>query len=198
MTRIQASVPGIARFEVNLYKLVSCYLYIHLLWKLPPISGNDGVVDGQGILNLMHAAESRCTVPCRKTIMGLIDQKYHMLKEWVADQVGQNSVLSLTIDMWTSRAGDGYISLTAHYIKNDFKLFHQNLSTCHFPGTHDHLNIAEILQKLADTWHIDLDDQVSCFATDNGSNIVKSLKDDLDKMHIPCAGHTLNLCVEAG
>ena len=72
------------------------------------------------------------------------------------------------------------------------------MSTCHFPGTHDHLNIAEILQKLADTWHIDLDDQVSCFTTDNGSNIVKSLKDDLNKMHIPCAGHTLNLSVEAG
>ena len=100
--------------------------------------------------------------------------------------------------MWASRAGDGYISLTAYYITDNFELCHQNLSTCHFPGTHDHLNIAEILQKLADAWNIDLDNQVSCFTTDNGSNVVKSLKDDLNIMHIPCAGHTLNLSVEAG
>ena len=28
--------------------------------------------------------------------------------------------------MWTSRAGDGYISLTAHYITDDFEFCHQN------------------------------------------------------------------------
>ena len=85
-----------------------------------------------------------------------------MLKERIRDQVAQQSILSLTTDIWISRAGDGYIfSLTAHYITDNFELCHQNLSTCRFPWTHNHLNIAEILQKLADTWHIDLDDQVS-------------------------------------
>ena len=153
------------------------------------------VVDRQGFLNLMLVAEPRYTVPCRKTVIGLIDQKYHILKEHIGDQVAQQSVLSLTTDMWSSRTEDRYISLTAHCITDDFELCHQNLSTCHFPGTHDHLNIVEILQKLADTWHIDLDDLASCFTT---TNIVKSLKDDLNKMHIPCADHTLNFCVEAG
>ena len=42
-----------------------------------------------------------------------------------------------------------------------------------------------------------MESQVSCFTTDNGSNIVKTIKDDLQKMHIPCAGHTLNLSVDA-
>ena len=130
--------------------------------------------------------------------MGLIDQKYQVLKEQIGNQVAQQSCLSLTTDMWTSRAGDGYISLTAHYITDNFELCHHNLSTCHFPGSHNHSTIAEILQKLADTWSIDLNEHVSCFTADNGSNIVKSLKDDLNKMHIPCAGHTLNLSVEAG
>ena len=34
------------------------------------------------------------------------------------------------------------------------------------------------------------------FVTDNGSNIKKSLKDDLRKLNLPCAGHTLNLSVQ--
>ena len=74
---------------------------------------------------------------------------------------------------------------------------HSNLTASHLPGTHDHTNIAAALRHLADQWAIDLDDQVTCFTTDNGSNIVKMLRDNIKKIHIPCAGHTLNLSVEA-
>ena len=78
--------------------------------------------------------------------------------------------------MWTSRPGDGYISLTTHYMTAEFDLMHHNLTTYPLPGTHDHTNIAYALRKLADEWVIDLESQVSCFTTDNGSNIVKTIK----------------------
>ena len=60
------------------------------------------VVDGEGYLNLMHVVEPRYTMPCRKTVRSLIDQKYHELKERIGNRVAQQSVLSLTTDMWTS------------------------------------------------------------------------------------------------
>ena len=75
----------------------------------------------------MHTVEARYTVSCRKTVMELTDQNYHILKEQIGNQVAQQSVLSLTTDMWTSRAGDGYILLTAHYITDDFEWCYQNL-----------------------------------------------------------------------
>ena len=37
------------------------------------------------VFNLMHVAEPRYTVPYKITVTGLIDQKYHVLKERVAD-----------------------------------------------------------------------------------------------------------------
>ena len=67
------------------------------------------------------------------------------------------SYLSLTTDMWTSRPGDGYISLTTHYVTAEFDLMHHNLTTYPLPGTHDHTNIAYALRKLADEWVIDLE-----------------------------------------
>ena len=164
------SVPKIPATSIRA-KILTAAIANFISKDMRPIS----VVDGQGFLNLMHVAEPRYTVPCRKTIMALIDQKYQVLKEQIGNQVAQQSCLSLTTDMWTSRTGDRYISLTAHYITDDFELCHHNLSTCHFPGSHNHSTIAEILQKLADTWSIDLNEHVSCFTTDNGSNIVKSL-----------------------
>ena len=45
------------------------------------------VVNGQGFLNLMHVVKPRYIVPCRKTVMDLIDQKYHVLKEQIGNQV---------------------------------------------------------------------------------------------------------------
>ena len=37
-------------------------------------------VDGEGFVNLMQVAEPRYTVPCRKTIKGLVDQKFISMK----------------------------------------------------------------------------------------------------------------------
>ena len=73
-------------------------------------------MDGVGFLNLVHLAEPRYTVPCRKTFMGIIDSRYADLKRSVCGVISQQKYLTLTSDMWTSRAGDGYISLTAHYL----------------------------------------------------------------------------------
>ena len=53
--------------------------------------------------------------------------------------------------------------------------------------------ITPTLLLLLETWlmsgKIDLDDQVTCFTTDNGSDVVKMLREDLVKMYILCAGH---------
>ena len=50
------------------------------------------------------------------------------------------------------------------------------------------------MRNLANDWEIDLANQVTLFTTDNSSNIVKMLREDL---HIPYTGHTTNLSVEA-
>ena len=160
---------------------------------LRPIS----VVDGVGFLNLMHLAEPRYVVPCRSTITSRITKLYSDVKEQVSGLVTQQQHLTLTSDMWTSRVGDGYISLTCHCITPEFEVFHKNLLTQNLPGVHDHGHIAEALQTGTRAWGIDLEQQVFAFTTNNGSNIVKSVEEDLGKLRIPCAGHTLNLSVQA-
>ena len=77
-------------------------------------------------------------------------------------------------------------------------MYHSNLLTHHLPaGVHDHVHIAEALRSATVEWKLDLQHQVVAFTTDNGSNIVKAIDSDLQKPCIPCAGHTLNLAVQA-
>ena len=156
------------------------------------------VVDGVGFLNLMHVAEPRYSVPCRRTMMGIIDSRYSNVRKSVCGTVALHDDFCLTTDMWTSRPGDGYISLTAQYMSDRFVMEHKTLHCLHLPGIHDHTAIADVLKDCAEGYHIDLSRNVTAFTTDNGSNVVKAIEEDLNCLRIPCAGHTLNLSVSAG
>ena len=156
---------------------------------LRPVS----VVDGCGFLNLMEIAEPQYTIPCQKTIMNLIDRKYSELKRSVRGSLSGQQCVTLTTDMWTSRAGEGYFSLHNIILLKSLKCTVVTYSAIIYLG-HTHISDA-ITDALAD-WCIQLDTDVVAFVTDNGSNIKKSSKDDLNKLNLPCAGHTLNLSVQ--
>ena len=156
------------------------------------------VVDCSGFLHLMKVAEPRYVVPCRRTVTNYIDKQYIALRNTVEQELKDVQYLGLTTDMWTSRANDGYISLTAHYITPTFQMVHRNLQSCPFPGNHTAINIAELLGKMADNWCIDISSQVIAVTTDNAKNITNAITEELMLIMIPCAGHTLNLSVQRG
>ena len=161
---------------------------------LRPVS----VVDGCGFLNLMEVAEPRYTVPCRRSIMNLVDRKYRELKRSVQGSLSGQQYVTLTIDMWTSRAGDGYFSLTAHYLTEEFEMYSSHLQCHHLPGVHDHTHISEAITDALSEWYIQLDINFVAFVTDNRSNIKKSLKDDLYKLNLPCARpHPKPICAKS-
>ena len=97
--------------------------------------------------------------------------------------------------MWTSRSGQGYFSLIAHYVTSEFEMKHSSLQCHHMPGTHDHSHLSGAISDSLCEWCIDADKDVTAFTTDNDSNVVKAVE-DLDKIRLPCAGHTLNLSVQ--
>jgi len=69
-------------------------------------------VDGDGFLNLMEVAEPRYVVPCRRTMDTVIDKMYCRSKQAVCKEMDGLSYVGMTTDTWTSRSGDGYISIT--------------------------------------------------------------------------------------
>lgn len=71
------------------------------------------------------------------------------------------------------------IFLTAHYISQDFEMKHNSLQ-CHcMPGSHNHVLVSEAIRDSLSEWCIDLDQDVSAFPRDNGSNVVKAVEEDL-------------------
>ena len=129
------------------------------------------IVDDPGFLNLLKVAEPRYAVPCRSTVLRNLSDLYTEEKRRIRGIVASADYLCCTTDMWSSRTGDGYISLICHFITPEFKMCCHNLQTDHFPGVHDFNTICQALTMAAVEWCINLDKQIVAFTTDSGSNI---------------------------
>ena len=56
-----------------------------------------------------------------------LERKYIELKHQVRGLLSSQRCVILTTDMWTSIGGDGYFSLTAHFITDEFLMYSSQL-----------------------------------------------------------------------
>lgn len=80
---------------------------------------------------------------------------------------------SLTSDMWTARNARSYISLTIHYVDDNFCSKNWTLEVRELPGIHDGKSIAAaLLVAMMEDWSLSKD-YCTLFLRNSGSNIVK-------------------------
>ncbi|KAK9749687.1 hypothetical protein RND81_02G143600 [Saponaria officinalis] len=113
--------------------------------------------------------------------------------------------ISLTSDCWSSVITDGYISLTAHFIDENWQLQKRVLNFSILPPPHSGVAMSIKVTGLLREWGIE--NRIMCITLDNASAndaMVASLKPDLnllsngDYFHVRCCAHILNLIVQEG
>jgi len=85
------------------------------------------------------------------------------------------------------------MSLTVHYIDDNYEIKSRCLQTAYFPENHTGENIAQGLKEALASWGLCEDQQVS-ITTDNGSNIVKAVTLN-NWTRLQCFGHRLHLAI---
>src|ERR1044071_3495034 len=103
---------------------------------------------------------------------------------------------SITTDLWTSRAKTGYIGITCHWLTQDMKLCDILVCVEQISYSHTGDNIHNTIQNKLKV--LGLEKKVNIAITDNGSNMVKAIRewDGVDR--VACSTHTLQLCVYKG
>ncbi|XP_061884799.1 E3 SUMO-protein ligase ZBED1-like [Entelurus aequoreus] len=152
-------------------------------------------VTKEGFQNLLHTLDRRYKIPSRTYFNQVaIPQLYAECKEKVEREVKNVLYYATTTDMWSSRTSEPYLSLTLHYINDDFELKSRCLQTAYFPMDHTGENIALGLRECLASWGLKEEDQ-TCITTDNGANVVKAVQ--LNQWtRLQCFGHRLHLAIE--
>ncbi|CAH1435710.1 unnamed protein product [Lactuca virosa] len=167
-------------------------------------------VDYSGIKELFEYVSEDLNLICRNTvrsdIVNMHKKEMNKLKSFLKEVPGR---ICLTSDLWTSITTDGYISLTAHFIDENWILQKRLLNFSDMPPPHNGISLSEKGYSMLADWGIE--GKLFSITLDNASsndtfvnilklqlNVRKALIKDGQFFHIRCCAHILNLIVQDG
>ncbi|KAL1276633.1 hypothetical protein QQF64_036256 [Cirrhinus molitorella] len=115
---------------------------------------------------------------------------YAQTRENVKSALKSAARVALTCDSWTSRATESYVTITAHFIDDRWKMNAYVLQTRAMHESHTGAHMAEVLQRAAEEWGLTEKDPV--VVTDNASNMTLAVE-LTGFLHVRCFAHILNL-----
>ena len=151
------------------------------------------IVEDKGFQEFLKVIDPKYIPPSRCSLMqDHLPHLYDEAKQELQQLLVSAEYVSLTTDLWTSRATMGFITVTCHFVTPDWQMKSAVLETLHVDRSHTADNIAVLLMKVAEEWNIS--SKVCCVVTDNANNIVAAVKKNKWN-HLPCFAHTLNLII---
>ena len=114
------------------------------------------LVDEPAFRNLLQVAEPRFQLPHRTHItMKVLPEAYSGVRTAVEKQLAMVSKCTITTDLWTSQHQQrSYMSLTVHFIADNFTLQSKCLQTLEVPQDHDAASLKDVLSSMFSDWKI--------------------------------------------
>lgn len=140
-------------------------------------------IEHTGFLHFCKRAVPLYSPPSRKTVTGLLDDKYSALKNVYKSRFRKLQNVTITTDIWTDVSIKSYIGLTVHYLDDKFKFVNTTIGVIPLDENHTGEYIGLSLMQLCQDWGIDID-CITAIVTDNAANIVKAVIDTFGKKNI--------------
>lgn len=135
-------------------------------------------VEKPGFIHLLKVLDPRYVLPSRKYFSDVaLPQLYNSTRQRIAAELDGVSFYSATTDLWSSRVMQPYLSLTLHFINDDWTLRSVCLQKAYFHDEHKGEIIAQGLKDALSSWNLP-EDRLTCMTTDSGTNMLKALRDN--------------------
>ncbi|XP_071852987.1 zinc finger BED domain-containing protein 4-like [Apostichopus japonicus] len=156
------------------------------------------IVNNVGFQRLCSVLEPRYQLPSRQHISSkLIPNIFERVKAKVSEELKDMSYISLSTDIWSSTVGaNSLMSLTGHWISEDFERKHCVLNASSFVGRHTGEAICAEIERMLATWELE-HGKVVAILRDNAANVINGLT-RTGINHQGCFIHTLQLVVHDG
>lgn len=152
-------------------------------------------VSSSSFKDFMKELEPNYNCPCSQTIIRRLrvledELKIKMQRMFVGVQY-----ISIDTDCWTSRSQEGYMSVNAHIIDDDWIPHFFTLCTEELEERHNAENLADRLYNVMVQFGIN--EKIVAITNDNASNIVKAVQIMPNVPNdVTCAAHKIHLAVQ--
>lgn len=157
------------------------------------------IVDDVGFRSVIQAAEPRYVMPSRKTFAEeIIPQLFAKTTEAVKSDVHNAVGVAFTTDAWTSRANQGYLSYTAHFLTANFEQRNYCLAVENIDESHTAATLAKSLSEQTVAWTTETQRANKlkiAVVSDNAANIQSALSKVPFCTSVNCFDHTLQLAI---
>lgn len=191
--------PPITAFKTPVVSTMSKVKWQMCTQKLAQMCARDlrpmSIVEGDGFKEFCNELNPSYSVPSKQTISKYVTISYDQMKTDLIRCIAAQTGISLTCDHWTSLATEGYITVTGHFIDDNWRFQNCILATRKTTERHTGENIATDIKTVCAEFGIKAP-MVTSLVTDNASNMVSCaalLPDSFT--HIRCFGHTLQLSI---
>ncbi len=151
-------------------------------------------VEKDGFRRMIKTLDPRYVIPSRKYFsQTAIPNLYQQHRAKLEVDLATVPHFAATTDMWSSRSMEPYLSLTVHFISDDWVLQSHCLQTSYFPDDHTGEFLSAGLQEALDCWGLSVQKLVA-ITTDSGANIKKAIELN-NWTRLQCFGHRLHLAI---
>ena len=158
------------------------------------------VVGLDSFKNLMNVANRRVQLKHPKTYSRLVKVKAEQIKRDLLNIIEavktDLNCVAFTTDMWTSRSGTPFMSLTVHFIDKDWILHRFTPYVAPFPARHTGMNISIGLDAMIEELGLDNGEWELFSINDNASNVKLGIQLSTYLKQYFCSIHTLELGVK--
>ncbi|RXN07818.1 zinc finger BED domain-containing 1-like protein [Labeo rohita] len=142
----QLSLEDQDSVEKDMMKAITDTIAFFICKDIQPYS----VTENEGFQYLLHVLEPRYHIPDRKLFTEKqIPILYDKVRREIAESLSSAQRVAITVHGWTSCATDSYITVTAHYVDDEWVLQNHVLQTRVFNEAHTGSNLAVLLQDVA-------------------------------------------------
>ena len=129
-------------------------------------------VEKDGFKKLINVLDQRYNLPGRKYFSKTaLPRLYEECQGNLEIQLGCVKYFATTTDLWSSRTSEPCMSLTIHFVDEQWALQSRCLQTAYFPEDHTAEIISQGLEDALASWGLSEDRQM-CITTDNRANLV--------------------------
>ena len=157
------------------------------------------VVQNEGFKNMLKVLEPRYEIPSRTHFSEkVVPDLYEREKKKVVDELSQVSAVALTTDGWTSRGTESYVTITAHFITEDWEMRSLVLQTRPLYESHTGTHLAQVLTQAVEEWKLRRPSTNIPVTTDNAKNQINAVNMAGLGPQIGCFAHVVNLASQKG